>query len=180
MKKSDLKDFMVVQLDIRNYERENEDMYLVIGNTLVSGDGYMNFRDYNENMECINRDKSLDNSIGTYSIIKVFEIKKFGAGIENFFNKDNLKLIWERQREIDWSKVPKWTKVQVKDCEGEEYKNRYFFRYEKDENWPFRVFMLKDDEFTGYEHKEDDEEIFNLCRIHPSVSIQEEWYKEVE
>lgn len=177
MKKSDLKDFMVVQLDVRNYERENEDMYLVIGNTLVSCDGYMNLSHYDENMENTCRDNFLDNSIGTYSIVKVFKIKNISNGIEFFFDEDNLNLIWERQIEIDWSKVPKWTKVQVKDCEGEEYKNRYFFRYEKDENYPFRVLMLKDDEFTGYEHNKSDEEIFELCRIHPSVTILEEWYK---
>ncbi|HAT4106006.1 TPA: hypothetical protein I9Z35_000466 [Clostridium perfringens] len=177
MKKSDLKDFMVVQLDIRNYERENEDMYLVIGNTLVSGDGYMNFRDYNENMECINRDKSLDNSIGTYSIIKVFEIKKLGAGIENFFNKDNLKLIWERQREIDWSKVPKWTKVQVI-FPGEviEWENYLFTDYLPNNDFKFYVAGFKDDEFTGYEATR---HAVEHCRIHPSVKIPEEWYKEV-
>lgn len=97
MKKSDLKDFMVVQLDIRNYERENEDMYLVIGNTLVSGVGYMNLSRYDENMENIDRDKFFDNSIGTYSIVKVFKIKDIGEGIEFFFNEDNLESIWERK-----------------------------------------------------------------------------------
>ncbi|EGT3600668.1 hypothetical protein FT888_10620 [Clostridium perfringens] len=97
MKKSDLKDFMVVQLDVRNYERENEDMYLVIGNTLVSSDGYMNLRSYDENMECIHRDKFLENSIGTYSIVKVFKIKDIEKGIEFFFNEDNLESIWERK-----------------------------------------------------------------------------------
>lgn len=101
MKKSDLKDFMVVQLDVRNYERENEDMYLVIGNTLVSGVGYMNLSRYDENMENIDRDKFFDNSIGTYSIVRVFKIKNIGKGIEFFFNEDNLELIWERKREID-------------------------------------------------------------------------------
>lgn len=176
MKKSDLKDFMVVQLDIRNYERENEDMYLVIRNTLVSSDGYMNFRDYNENMECIVRDKSLDNSIGTYSIIKVFEIKKLGAGIENFFNKDNLKLIWERQREIDWSKVPKWTKVQYE--RNGDWINCYHINYdEQSKYWPCEYTVR--DKFTFKTEK------YIQCvneqnyRIHPSVKIPEKWYKEV-
>lgn len=165
MKKSDLKDGMIV--------KTGRAIYLVCGDKFLSLNGYMEFKDYDENL------KIKGNGFEILNINFVYETECWGLGLKDLLSKTTaLKLIWERKKEIDWSKVPKWTKVQVKDCEGEEYKNRYFFRYEKDEDWPFRVFMLKDDEFTGYEHKEDDEEIFNLCRIHPSVSIQEEWYKE--
>lgn len=178
MKKADLKDFMVVQLDVRNYERENEDMYLVIGNTLVSCIGYMNLRSYDENMERIDRDKFLDNSIGTYSIVKVFKIKDLCRGIEGIegiFSKENLELIWERPREIDWSKVPKWTKVQVI-FPGEviEWENYLFTDYLPNNDFKFYVAGFKDDEFTGYEATR---HAVEHCRIHPSVSIQEEWYK---
>ena len=31
-----------------------------------------------------------------------------------------------REREIDWDKVPKYTKVNVRDIDSEEWKNRYF------------------------------------------------------
>lgn len=173
MKKSDLKDFMVVQLDVRNYERENEDMYLVIGNTLVSGEGYMNLSHYDENMENTHRDKFFDNSIGTYSIVKVFEIKDISKGIEFFFNEDNLKLIWG-QREIDWSKVPKWTKAQYE--RNGDWINCYHINYdEQSKYWPCEYTVR--DKFTFETEK------YIQCvneqnyRIHPSVTIPEEWYK---
>lgn len=177
MKKLDLKDFMVVQLDVRNYECENDDMYLVIGNTLVSGVGYMNLSRYDENMENIDRDIFFDNSIGTYSIVKVFKIKNIGKGIEFFFNEDNLKLIWERQREIDWSKVPKWTKVQVR-IEGTDWFNMYFYEYNtENDDSPYLVKKAIDDDYSGLFLVST---AWQQCRIHPSVTIPEEWYKEVE
>ncbi|WEV22568.1 hypothetical protein [Clostridium perfringens] len=168
MKKSDLKDFMVVQLDVRNYERENEDMYLVIGNTLVTGVGYMNLRSYDENMEHIDKDKFLDNSIGTYSIVKVFKIKDIGKGIEFFFNEDNLELIWERKKEIDWNKVPFGTKVVASDFEERLNRKYIFVGYKEElEKYPFIVARVLEGEAVS----------FRYCKIHPDVDIKEEWYK---
>ncbi|MDU7069764.1 MAG: hypothetical protein E6343_17585 [Clostridium perfringens] len=162
MKKSDLKDGMIIE-----WNDNFCDLGVIIGDSIRYKTGYDRLSILDENLR-----------YKEDYILAIYKVKGKCCSLLSIFEKENLELIWRRPREIDWSKVPKWTKVQVKDWEGEEYKNRYFFRYEKDEDWPFRVFMIKDDEFTGYEHDENDEEIFDLCRIHPSVSIQDEWYKE--
>ena len=81
----------------------------------------------------------------------------------------------EIKREIDWSKVPKGTKVQVQDFGDKEWSNRYFVECV---NGHFETSILKeDDDFTkekaiyhAYEWEE--------CRIHESVEIPDNWYKE--
>ena len=86
----------------------------------------------------------------------------------------------EFKREIDWSKVPRGTKVQVKDNEKGNWRNAYFLKFIKEnEEYPFRASFMKDDEFTNL--KMDDNEFgYKYCRIHPTVEISDEWYKEVE
>ena len=81
----------------------------------------------------------------------------------------------EIKREIDWSKVPQGTKVQVQDFGNKEWLNRYFVECV---NGHFMVSILKeDDDFTGkkvsyYAYEWED------CRIHESVEIPDSWYKE--
>lgn len=101
-------------------------------------------------------------------IIRVYE--SVGKTFDTIFDKCNLKLIWEREREIDWSKVPKWTKVQVRDFEGEEWKNSYFIG--SSTNGVFKATYF--DEFT---FSEGDEYEWYQCKIYPSVETKEEWYK---
>ena len=87
---------------------------------------------------------------------------------------DVLKPIFtEIKREIDWTKVPRMTKVQVRDYEDKEWINRYFCR--KDE-FNFMATTHKDDQYTGYYAGGTP---WNYYRIHPSVEISDEWYKEV-
>lgn len=82
------------------------------------------------------------------------------------------------KKEIDWSKIPKWTKVQVKDYPKAKWHNAYFCEYKEIEsNFNYRV--TKYDEFVSEDLKEDDlvRTRYRCCRIHPSVTIPEEWYK---
>ena len=79
----------------------------------------------------------------------------------------------EVKREIDWTKVPRMTKVQVRDYEDKEWINRYFCR--KDE-FNFMATAHTDDQYTGYYAGGTP---WNYYRIHPSVEIPDEWYKEV-
>ncbi len=102
-------------------------------------------------------------------IIKVFKNKAMTC-LEDINDDNCLELIWEREMEIDWSKVPKWTKVQVRDFEGEEWKNSYFIG--SSTNGVFKATYF--DEFT---FSEGDEYEWYQCKIYPSVEIKEEWYK---
>lgn len=81
----------------------------------------------------------------------------------------------EIKREIDWSKVPQGTKVQVRDFGNGEWLNRYFVQYV---NGYFAASRFKeDDDFTGEKASHYACEWEN-CRIHESVEIPDSWYKE--
>lgn len=92
-----------------------------------------------------------------------------------------LKLEFEEvKREIDWSKVPILTKVQVRDTYESEWKNRYFCNANfTGEYYPYLVSTKKeDDSFTGLKiinHAT----WYRFCRIHESVEMKEEWYKRI-
>lgn len=84
----------------------------------------------------------------------------------------------ELKREIDWTKVPKGTKVQVRDSVTEEWKNKYFVKFhERIKETPFEASLLLDDYFTGL-RMEDESAFWKYCRIHESVKIPDEWYRE--
>lgn len=109
-----------------------------------------------------------------YSIDKVYKI----INLKNYslpeilrnLPADAVKLIWERKREIDWAKVPKWTRVQINDFDGPYSGCELFVAYEPElKEYPF---------LTVDEPKEkNDVASWKYCRIHPDVDIKEEWYK---
>ncbi len=112
---------------------------------------------------------------------KIFENHRFGweeAAIT--YNEIFNTTFEEFKREIDWSKVPRGTKVQVK-YKGEwEWENKYFIKYESSkEEYPFQVNEWQDDDYTGFK-MEQYSDFYKYCRIHESVAIPEEWYKEVK
>lgn len=97
-----------------------------------------------------------------------------------FYNEVINGCFVEIKREIDWSKVPRGTKVQVKDRGEWEWKNSYFIKYESSkEEYPFQVNEWQDDDYTGFK-TEQYSDFYKYCRIHESVAIPDEWYKEVE
>lgn len=162
MKKSDLKDGMIVET--------GEDLYLVCGDKFLSLNGYMQFKDYDENL------KIKDEGFEKYNINFVYkEAGSLGLGLKNLLNSTNLlEKIWERKKEIDWSKVPKWTKVR---CKGEfGYYNAYHYEYIPNEIHCFGhttrdEFTFGTDPVVDYLSKRDTYE------IHLSVEVKEEWYK---
>lgn len=86
----------------------------------------------------------------------------------------------EIEREIDWTKVPRGTKVQVKDREGGKWENSYFIKYESSkEEYSFQANEWQDDDYTRF-NMEKYSDFYKYCRIHESVAIPEEWYKEVK
>lgn len=115
-------------------------------------------------------------NIPAYDIMKVYRITKESKfdSLEDLINtlpKGKVELIWEREREIDWSKVPKWTKVQVRDCDFEDWKNRYFIGYREDMH---KYSVAPHDEFT---YNEGDESEWKKIKIYDESDIKEEWYK---
>lgn len=79
---------------------------------------------------------------------------------------------------IDWSKVPKWTKVQVKYNKEDRWQNGYFVCKEKYGICTFIISKIAPDKFTGHIPDElMDTEVYEYCKIDKSVEIKDEWYK---
>lgn len=115
MKKSDLKDGMVV-------EYRNGNLGIKVGKHFYGLGGGIYYLNYNENL--------IDGSgISGLDIIAVYERNTRITDIYEILKKENLKLIWERKFDIDWSKIPVDTKILVSDYGGEWIK-RYFAKYE--------------------------------------------------
>lgn len=162
MKKSDLKDGMIV--------KTGKAIYLVCCDKFLGLNGYIGFENYDENL------KIKGNGFEILNINFVYETECWGLGLKDLLSKTTaLKLIWERKKEIDWSKVPKWTKVR---CKGEfGYYNAYHYEYIPNEIHCFGhttrdEFTFVTDPVVDYLSKRDTYE------IHPSIEIPEEWYKE--
>lgn len=90
----------------------------------------------------------------------------------------------ENQKEINWYKVAKGTKVQVKNKKEDKWENAYFLKplmYEKEimgeKEIVYMTTFYTGDKFTSKKIG-DIFEIWNYCRIHPSVTIPNEWYKD--
>ncbi len=155
MRKEDLKDGMIIEVEFSNILNER---YIKLGNLCVGLDGYIDLEDATDNL-CWESCK----------VVKIFKNKSM-KNLEEINDDKCLELIWEREKEIDWNKVPKWTKVQVRDFKEEKWKNIYFIDFST--NGIFKATYF--DEFT---FSEGDEIDWYQCRIHPSVEIKEEWYK---
>ncbi len=152
MRKEDLKDGMIIEVEFSDILNER---FIKLGNMCVGINGYANLEDISNNL-CWEKSK----------IVKVFKNKSM-LDLEDI-NKDNkLELIWEREREVDWSKVPQWTPVQVWDQYEGDSVDSFFITYEPKLKFGIIIADNKDDEPRGYKH----------CKIHPSVEIKEEWYK---
>lgn len=164
MKNSDLKDGMVVEVEgfegVNNYK-----LHLVMGNKIFNEKGYTEKRYFDDNLK--------HTSFNHVKIVAVYKVcDKNIKIIKDIFCKENLELIWERSREIDWNKVPKWTKVVVNQLYYKNTYNRYFLNRTKD---GFKACGHKPDGFTKSTERDIVE--WDECRIHPSVEIKEEWYK---
>lgn len=157
MKKSDLKDGMIVEL---NYG----EMGIILNNSIRYNVGFDRLNIFDDNLRF--EDVTID---------RIYEVTNDCCSIKEVLNKDNLTLMWKRPREIDWSKVPKWTKVR---CKGEfGYYNAYHYEYIPNEIHCFGhttrdEFTFVTDPVVDYLSKRDTYE------IHPSIEIPEEWYKE--
>lgn len=172
MKKSDLKDGMIL------VTRARGNGILLAGclkgsKDLYSSGGILKIDSLNDNLSYEVKGKIYKNILN-YSIDKVYKISNMNnkslSEIIDYLPEDSVELIWERKREIDWSKVPKLTKVIINDYESSFGEERFFIAYEpKLKDYPFiTITDLKEGLAGSYKY----------CRIHPDVKIQDDWYKE--
>lgn len=116
MKKSDLKDGMVV-------EDRNNRLFMVVGDYLVGYDDWARLENFNQDLICGHNEKS--SIIKVYSISEPMSFKQ----IEHY-KYEILKLIWERE-EINWSKVEVDTKV-IAISSKKQKVLRHFAKYEEE------------------------------------------------
>lgn len=156
MEKSDLKDGMIV-------EYKDGKFGLKLGARIISQNEHLELEDLEENLTTTNE---LDVIVRVYESVNVHFFSEIN-------DKSKLKLIWERPREIDWSKLPRWIKVQVKDYPEEPWHNAYFIGLDdSNEDYPYKATFC--DAFTFIENSICG---YIQCRIHPEQEIKEEWYK---
>lgn len=162
MLKSDLKNWMIVENRIGK-------RYVVLFDKIISDGEYDNLFNYSTDLKNV-VSAELD-------IVRIYELKSADSiyDITHILDVDNADLIWERTTEIDWTKVPKWTKVQITDSLAAPWKNAYFLGLETEESvmYPFVVSFCS--EYTYVD--ECDEDCFALCRLCPDVEPKEEWIK---
>ena len=153
MKKSDLRNGMIVECKdgIRG---------IFLGDRIIFDYGFTRDSFIQDDLTCKDRDE--------FDIIAIYQCVD-AWDITDIFKDKCLKLLWKRERKIDYNKVPRWTRVQVRDNDNEDWKNRYFLG--RDGKWFLATgrdkFSYEEDCFSQYEQ----------CRIHSSVDIKEEWYK---
>ncbi len=78
----------------------------------------------------------------------------------------------EHPREIDWTKVPIDTKVEVRDYESYDWETRYYCSFLPASDSKYACFAY-------HQRQENAEQIieWRYCRLHPDTEIKEEWYK---
>lgn len=135
--------------------------------------------------------KLLDNGKKSRYIYKIENKKlycRFDNEAKNEFKESKMSynelidtkyIRYEEKKEIDWSKVPRGTKVQVRDFDdGDFWYNRYYYGFDKDSEYPYcTTKRIDDDEFTG-ETAKSTLTGYQKIRIYDSADIKESWYKE--
>lgn len=103
------------------------------------------------------------------------EVRNFWIGTGRTYN-NVISLDFTEKRELDWSKVPQWTKVQVRDEDTREWQNVYYLGLSELRTFPYLItfydkFTFNDKYTSGLRYKQ--------IRLHESVIPQEDWYKEI-
>lgn len=131
--------------------------------------GLGDLKDYSNNL------KIKDREINEYDIEKVYKIINcYDYSLEKIIDElpeDKVKLIWERKKEINWAKVPRFTKVQVRDNDNSAWENKYFIELNNSSSYPYRVTAC--DEFTYNPNFY--EASCKQIRLHDESNAKEEW-----
>ena len=110
---------------------------------------------------------------------EIFSFLETEIKVEEEIDLDELKekgfieLIWKREneekREIDWTKVPKWTKVLVRNDKDDEWKKAYFLGTS-----PLGFDTTFSDKFTL---NDDHIRIWQYIKLYDENDMKEEWCK---
>lgn len=156
---------------------KNKGNAIVIGrqlkktNMLFNTESLSCLTSYNKNL------KHKYNSCQEYNIEKVYKIiDSHNYSLDKIIDElpvDKVELIWERKREIDWTKVPKFTKVQVKDRGTTKWENRYYIGYNKENIYSYKATCC--DPFTYQD--DTNEEGWEEIKFYDESDVKEEWYK---
>lgn len=146
----------------------DEERGVVFGDRILTGYEYLPLHELDGNLLSDNEDCCID------SIYKILNFNGCTDITEILtLGKDNLELIWKRNKEIDYNKLPRDTKVQVSDDKSG-WVNRYFKSYDCESSHPYHADINRDDSFIGIITEGTQ---WKYCRIHESVEIKDEWYK---
>lgn len=156
MNKKELKDGMIV------VTRDNTKL-LVCNYKLIGCNTSYSLSDYHNNLYRLQRQEThLD-------INEVYKFTHFSDGFNEGLNcvKSIGALIWKRnEEEIDWTTIPRYTKVQVADNPSNDWHNAYFLAYDdSDIYYPYVVTF--EDLFIS-ETQGVNEESFKYIRLHGS------------
>ena len=134
---------------------------------LSDGYGLADIGDYDDYL----KDKRMEE----YDIEKVYKITNgYDYRLDEIIDKlpvGNVELVWERKREIDWNKVPQFTRVQVRDGDGARWRNSYFINHYEGAEFPYKTTVC--DEYTYRNNSER----WRQIKIFDESDIKEEWYK---
>ena len=164
MKKSDLENGMIL-------ESVNGLLRMVMGKNLISGNGFLSLDTFTDDLEYVGH-------LASCTINKIYRVSSDKCyHLDDIFDKSKLDLIWERPKEINWPKIPKWTKVLVKDKDEREYQNAYFMGVDS-ENGETQFAVTFYDMFIFADRCGEGEfEYFDCCKLHPLEKVKAGWYK---
>lgn len=129
--------------------------------------GLKNFREKEKQFICY--------TINSKSYLKQLKVNYWNKSSEKEYEIFNI--VDDHLKYINWLKVPRGTKVQVRDNDKEAWKNMYFVRYSPFEEYKFSVSNIQDDEFTNTNMENCDCcSQYKYCRIYPMlIDVPDEW-----
>ena len=143
MNKKDLKNFMVVKL--RNGYKK-----IFLDNKFLNGVTY-SISEYNDDLKYHERTKN-----NGLDIVEVYRVIELSDDLESLLDDWNLELIWEREEEVDWTKVELGTPVLVKSPYEPEWKEGVFLEFDDEFTNPFMVYI------KGYRYRN---VLWEQCRL---------------
>ena len=148
-------------------ECSNGERFLVYDDMLINHEGCMRLKDYSDSLiYCDAEDRDWD-------IVRVFKHINFSNGVE-WGLKFPVGILWTREeKKIDWSKVPKWTKIEVRIGENNPWYGAYFLEVDERLN---KYVVTFHDKFV-FEHGTNDIYLYSEIRLYDKKDFKKEWLK---